>query len=209
MLCLPSAQCPGGTGGLLPAGGASGASHHACCRREHTHAGLAGLEEQGWAGLAHFGECVSAACPSPAGAAALQPSGDGAWLQGSGQGQTWLWSPCRCCSASLHCCLWRVVQSGPELTLCGGAPQALALCVPVAPGAWGTWWWYLWHVSGAPCTQGPALGAEPTAVLGIASVQRLALSLTAVQRYGQGRVPHLVRMAPSFLWLDAALTPCL
>lgn len=50
-----------------------------------------------------------------------------------------------------------------------------------------------------------ALGAEPA----IESVQCLALILTAVQRYGEGQVPHLVQMASSFLWLDSALKSCL
>lgn len=187
MLCLPFAQRPAGTGGCLPTGGGSRASHHARCR---TRAGPAGLEEQGWASLVHFRDPVSAALSIPWVLASQGSGSAGLWGQGWLQGWAWRDPDCSHClcsgcrSTGLHHCLWCTVESGLDLMLCGGHPRALAPRVPMAPSA-------LWHgvpggsgVPGAPRMQSPALGAEPAVVLAIVSVQCLAQSLTAVQWWG-------------------------
>lgn len=78
-------------------------------------------------------------------------------------------------------------------------PSALAPRVPAAPGTRGGWW--LWLL-GPPGMQSPALGAEP------ARVQRLALILTAVQRYCKGHIPSGAN-GLVFPRLDSALKSCL
>lgn len=104
MLCLPSAQRPAGTGGRLPTGGGSGASHHARCCREHMLVGPDGLEERGRAGLAHFGERVSAAVSIPwvlasQGSGSAGSRGQG-MAAGLGTAGTWPQSPCLCSMSS-------------------------------------------------------------------------------------------------------------
>lgn len=136
---LPSAQRE--LGGRLPTGGGSGASHHADCRRDRW--GWRSGDGQAWL----IPESVSVLpCPSPgclpARAAALQAFGDRGWLQGwvrRGPGRSH--RACAACPAVTAC----LAQRRPNLTLCSGTPRALALCVPMAPSAWRTWW--LWHAT--------------------------------------------------------------
>lgn len=126
MLCLPSARCPAGTGGCLPAGGGSRASHG-----------------ERWAGS------VWRACPC----CLVQPL-SARWSLGTGGGRRAGHGRDVTAVTSLCHCLWCVVQSGPHLAL--RSPRAPAQCDPTAPSTWGAlWWlWHAWGTLHAESSSG-------------------------------------------------------
>lgn len=129
MLCLPFAQRPAGTGGCLPTGGGSRASHNArCCMR----AGPAGLEEQGWASLVHFADPVSAALSIPWVLASQGSGSAGLWGQGWLQG--WAWRDPGCS----HCACAAGAAAPASTTACGAVWKAdsISCCAAGTPGLW-------------------------------------------------------------------------
>lgn len=185
---LPGAQW--GLGAVFPPGEAAGPPTTRAAAGSTRVWGPAGLEEQGWADLAHFGERVSAALSVPWVLAGRGGGSVGLWGRGMaaglGMAGTCPRSPCLCgvCRGASRCrCLrWVALRKADPVLCCAAGPSGLwrrvSLRHPVhgVPGGSG--------MPGAPCTQSRALGVEPAAVLAVASVQRLALNLTATQRYG-------------------------